>query len=86
MSEVLGSVPGSWVVEDDLGVVIAHTNRAFDGELPPPQEFRLRCADGSFATCLIVTTRVVYEGRVSLCAQIGHLRRDAAARLGLARP
>lgn len=70
MSEVIGSVPGGWVVDDDRRTVTAHTNRAFDGELPPPQEFRLRRADGSAASCLIVTTRVVYQGRASLCAQI----------------
>ncbi len=70
MSAVVGSVPGSWVVEDDRGTVTAHTDRAVDGELPPAQEFRLRRADGSFARCLMLTRRVMYQGRVSLSAQI----------------
>ncbi len=67
---MLGRRPGGWLVEDELPTVTAYISRVDAGERPAPPQIRVRRADGSVCTCLLVAAPVTYDGRSALCAQL----------------
>ena len=67
---MMGARPSAWLEEEDRSALTAAMERVAQGERLPPVQIRVRRADNSYATCLLVTARVTYESRDALCAQL----------------
>ncbi|MGE3855853.1 MAG: PAS domain S-box protein [Dehalococcoidia bacterium] len=68
--QMIGQQPGGWLVEEERAAVAEYVTAVARGEQASPKQMRVRRADGTLVTCLLVAAPVTYEGATALCAQI----------------
>ena len=83
--EMLGAAPSVWLDAGEVPELIANMARVAAGEHVPPLRIQMRVADGSYATCLLVASRVTYESREAICAQILDISEEVRLRAEAAR-